>query len=179
MMTLRRLPLIDRNQRGFTLIELMVAICIASLIIGAITMTIFQVLVNPAQSSNHMTAVKQVENAIHWMRCDVVQAQIIEPSGSSGFPLKLTWIDWNNTKSEVTYNLQNDRLQREYVTHNADSALTDNQTRVVAEYIDSDSAMTNCLVIGSVLTLKITATVTGFIDSSESRLVDIAARPTD
>jgi type II secretory pathway component PulJ len=178
-MTVKESGLIAKYQRGITLIELMVAMCIASLIIGAITMTIFQVLIYPAQSSNHMTAVKQVENAIHWMRRDVVQAQLIEPSGSSGFPLKLTWIDWNNTKNEVTYSLFNNKFQRAYVIYDADDTVTDNQTRIVAEYIEGDSAMTNCQVVGNVLTFKISADVTGFMDSNETRQVEIVARPAD
>jgi prepilin-type N-terminal cleavage/methylation domain-containing protein len=178
-MTFRKLYLTVRNQHGFTLIELLVAMCIAGLIIGAITMSVFQVLVNPAQSSNHMTAVKQVENAIHWMRRDVIQAQIIEPGVSSGFPLKLTWTDWNNTKNEVTYCLQNDRLQRGYVTYDAEGDLTDNRTQIVAEHIDSDSGMTSCQIVGSVLSFKITSNVTGFWPSIETRLVEIAARPAD
>ena len=174
-----RLPLAAGHRRGFTLIELMVAMCIAGLIIGALTMTVFQVLVNPAQTSKHMTAVKQVENAVHWMRNDVVQTQIIEPGASSGFPLKLTWTDWDNNKNEITYSLQDDRLQRSYVTYNADGSLTDNRTHIVAEYIDSDSEMTSCQVVGSVLTFKITSNVTGFWPTSETRLVEIAARPAD
>ena len=178
-MTIKESALIARRQRGFTLIELLVAMCIASLIIGAITMTIFQVLVNPAQSSDHMTAIKQVENAVHWMRIDVVQAQIIEPGGSSGFPLKLTWIDRNNNRNEVTYSIHNDKCRRGHVTYDADNVVTDNQTRVVAEHIESDSTMTNCQVVGNVVTIKITATVTGFMTSSETRLVEIVARPVD
>jgi prepilin-type N-terminal cleavage/methylation domain-containing protein len=178
-MTLKEPGLITKDQNGFTLIELLVAMCIASLIIGAITMTIFQVLVNPAQSSDHMTAIKQVENAVHWMRIDVAQAQVIEPGGSSGFPLKLTWIDWNNNKNAVTYSMNNDTFRRGHVVYDANNTVTDNQTRIVAEHIESDSAMTNCQVVGNVVTIKITVTVTGYMTSSETRLVEIVARPVD
>jgi prepilin-type N-terminal cleavage/methylation domain-containing protein len=173
------LRLINGCRRGFTLIELLVAMCLAGLLIGGITMTVFQVLVNPAQSSKHMTAVKQVENAIYWVRHDVVQTQIMEPGASSGFPLKLTWIDWNNVRNEVTYNLQNDVLQRGYVTYDADGSLTDNRTSIVAEYIDTNSAMTSCQAVGSILFFKITSNVTGMWPSCETRSVEIAARSAD
>jgi prepilin-type N-terminal cleavage/methylation domain-containing protein len=175
-MMLKRLRLIGRNQCGFTLVELLVGLVIGGLIIGGITTTIVQALTCPAQSSDHMTAVKQVENAINWMRHDAVQAQIMEPGGSSGFPLQLTWVDWNNTKHEVTYSLQEGRLTREYITYDGDGTVVDSQTSFVAEYIDSDSEMTYCQVDGRVLTLKITATITGYRSSSETRLVEILAR---
>jgi len=176
MTILRRLGLIVFNQRGFTLIELLVAMAIGGLIIGGITITICQTLVHPAKANDQMTVVKQVENAIDCMRYDVVQAQAVEPSGDSGFPLKLRWVDWNNTRSEVTYRLQNGELQRCYITYDADGAITFNQTRVVADYIDSNVEMTNCHVDDRTLALKITATIDGYKTSSETRQVEILAR---
>lgn len=169
--------LIHRNQRGFTLIELVMAIGVGSLVAGAITMTIFQMLVNPIQSSAHMTAVKQVESAIHWIRHDAFMAQVVEPSGDSGFPLKLTWVEWDNTTNEVTYSLQDGKLQRGHVTYDASGAVIDNQTSVVAQHIDSSSEMTSVQWDGSTLSLKITATLTGFRTSSETRVVEVLARP--
>ena len=177
MKILGRLGRINRDQCGFTLIELIVALAICGLIIGGISTTIAQALTCPAQSNDHMTAVKQVENAIDCMKRDVVQAQTVEPSGDSGFPLNLTWVDWSNTRHEVTYSLEDGELQRGYVTYDVEGAVASKQTRVVAEYIDSNSEMTNCQMDGKVLTLKITATIEGYKDSSETRQVEILARP--
>jgi prepilin-type N-terminal cleavage/methylation domain-containing protein len=174
---IKRLQLISRNQRGFTLVEILVAMAIGGLIMGGITTTIFQALTLPAKSNNQMTAVKQVENSINWIRHDAVQAQIMETSGDTGFPLRLTWVDWNNTEYEVTYSLQEGKLERKYVTHDRDGTEVDNQTSVIAEDIDTNSEMTYCQVDGSTLTLKITATITGYRISSETRLVEILARP--
>lgn len=177
MKIFRRFDLIARNQQGFTLVELLVAMVICSLLIGGITTTVVQAFTCPTQSNDHMTAVKQVENAIECIRHDVVQTQIMEPNGDSGFPLQLTWVDWDNTKSEVTYSLQEGKLKRDCVTYDGEGAIIEKQTRIVAEYIVSDPEMTYCQADGKVLTLKITATIDGYKTSSETRLVEILARP--
>ena len=93
---LRRLALLNRNQTGLTLIELIVAMAITALVTGGITGSIFQIFAVSAQDNANMTAVKQVENAIHWISRDVLMTQIIEPSEGSGFPLNLTWIDFDD-----------------------------------------------------------------------------------
>ncbi|MBE9515243.1 MAG: type II secretion system protein, partial [Chloroflexi bacterium] len=62
-MTHRRVTFMHRNQRGFTLIELLIAIAIVGLIAGGITAAISQVLTINTRSSNHMIAVRQVQQA--------------------------------------------------------------------------------------------------------------------
>ncbi len=52
--------LIHKDQCGFTMIEMVIAIAIVGLIAGGITMTTFQVLEGSARSSNHTIAVRQV-----------------------------------------------------------------------------------------------------------------------
>jgi len=166
-----RLWTINKNQRGFTLIELLVAISIAGIICGATTTAIFQMVTTNASSSAHMTAVKQVENAIHWVRHDVQMAQIVEPGGDAGFPLNLTWVEWNNTMNEVTYNLENGQLERYHYVNGGEPSMM-----VVAQHIDPDSEMTNCQFAGCMFTLKITATVGDFRSASESRVVEVVPR---
>ena len=70
-----RLGLMNKNQKGFTLIELMVAIAIAGLITGSITTAIFQIFDGNTRSSNHMTAIRQVQNAGDWITNDTLGAQ--------------------------------------------------------------------------------------------------------
>lgn len=166
-----RLGAINKNQRGFTLLELMVAIGLAGIISSAITMTVFQMFTTNARSSAHMMAVKQVENAIHWVRQDVQMAQIVEPSGGTGFPLNLTWVDWNNTVNQVTYNLEDGQLERQHCVNGGEPS-----SMVVARHIDPDSVMTNCQFAGGVFILEITAAVGGFRPASESRVAEVVPR---
>ena len=145
------------NQRGFTLIELLVALAIIGVITSAISMVIYQTLTIPAQSRTHMTAVKQVENAIHWLSRDVQQAQEIS---TPGFPLTLTWVNWDNTVHQVTYTLENGELERANSASGGDPI-------VVARHIDS--ANTDCQFTDGIFTFTITATVSGFRPSTEIR----------
>ncbi|MFW0860383.1 MAG: prepilin-type N-terminal cleavage/methylation domain-containing protein, partial [Dehalococcoidia bacterium] len=89
--------MMHKSQRGFTLIELIIAIAITGIIIGGIVMTIFQVISVNALTANHLTAVRQVQNAGHWITSDAKMAQSVATTGASGFPLTLTWSEWGGT----------------------------------------------------------------------------------
>ena len=66
---------LNKDQRGLTLVELLIAILLTGLITGGITMTIFQVFNLNTRTSNHMTAVRQVQHAGFWVSPDVQMAQ--------------------------------------------------------------------------------------------------------
>ncbi len=171
-MILRRLGWINKGQRGFTLIELLVALAITGLLASGITMTIFQVLSGNAQSSNQMNVVRQVQNAGYWISRDGQMAQSVELGVSSGFPLVLTWTEWDGTVNQVTYSITGDELRR---SHSVDGGAA--VETFVAQYIDSDAANTNCAFTGGVLTLKVTASVTGYRPASETRIYEVTPRP--
>jgi len=130
-MIFHRLGLINENQRGFTLVELIIAVAITGIIIGAATTTIFQVFSGNERTSNHMTAVKQVQNAGYWISHDAQMAQDVVPdTGDTGFPLTLTWIDWDGTVNEVTYTIVDSELKRShYINGNT-------EVSIIAQYID-------------------------------------------
>lgn len=106
-----------KNQRGFTLIEIILAIAITGIIVGGITMTIFQVFSVNTRSSNHMVAVREVQNAGYWISRDAQMAQE-EPDISDDEFLTLTWTDWDSGdehQHQVVYSLEDDcRLKREH-----------------------------------------------------------------
>ena len=139
--------LINKNQRGFTLIELLVAIAITGLITGGLTTTIFQVFDINARSNDHMTAVREVQNAGYWISRDTQMAQSMEITGVSGFPLTLTWNEYGGGDvHEVVYTLLVDnKLQREHYTNRDTNPVPDAAT-IIAQYIDPDN--TNCQFTG-------------------------------
>lgn len=161
---------LKKDQRGLTLIELTLVIAATALIAGGITMTIMNVFNANLRTSNHMTAVSQVEHAGFWVSPDVQMA--LDVDTESEF-LKLTWVEGGtNDVHEVIYSLEDmpvglKRLQREhYIESELDSTI------VVAEYIDP--VQTSCVWAGGKLTFTVTATVGA---QSETREYEIKPRP--
>ena len=173
-MIFHRLGLINKRQRGFTLIELLIAIAITSLITGGITTAIFQTFTVNARNSSHMTAVRQVQNAGHWISHDAQMAQEVDPSGATGFDsLTLTWTEWEDgTENVVTYTIVGDELKR---SHSKIPGGTSEM--IVARYIDSTN--TSCQVTADgVLMVTVTATVGDYPETvSETRVYEVTPRP--
>ena len=186
-MMLRRLGLIHKNQKGLTLIELLIAFAISSAIAGVIIMSIFQVINGSARSSNHMTAIEQVRSAGYWVSHDTQMADNVIPTNPTGFPLTLGWTELYSSGDvhTVTYTLvDNSNLQRSHFING-----TSSETTFVARYIDTTlkdgEPQTNCEFIDTdgddvddTLIFKVTATVgDGSQESSESREYKIVPRP--
>jgi len=144
-MMFHRPGLIKKNQRGFTLLEIMLAMVISGLIAAAISGAIFQLVMGNASSKNHMTALKQVQSAGYWVSHDAQMAQTVVPSNNAnGFPLTLLWTDSDGTSYNATYTL--DPVSRELKRQLSEND-TPTKTAAVARFIDS--AKTNCRLSGS------------------------------
>lgn len=175
--------LLHKNQKGFTLIELLITVMIVAGI-GVVTTAAIGQLVQSNRTSNHMVAVRQVQQAGHRVSQDCIQAQDITPGENGGFPLTLNWtvLNWTAGEGElhtVVYNLTPPsggvcELQRqETVFVNTTETVTG--PAPVAQYIEPPDS-TNCSwnPTERVLTLNITARV-GL--QTESRTYEIKARP--
>jgi len=176
---------LGRDQKGFSLIELVIVIALTGLITAAITTTVFQVFNMNTRTANRMTAVSQVQNAGKIVSEDILEAQSVNATGSPSFSLNLTWTDpASGNRSTVIYTLVNmptgalQRLQRSVTVTPVEGAPT-TTVFIVAEYIDPDPTKTSCepagvLQPGGVLTFTVTATVG---DESETRVYKVEPRP--
>jgi len=178
-----KLKSLVREQRGFTLIELLIAVAITGLVTGSIATTIYQVVTGNAQSSNHITAVRQVQNAGYWITRDGQQAQelsVIDDPATLGVTewLTLVWDDWTEGElNEVIYTIDGNDLLRHIVIVNVATGNTISDTEsIVARFVDAGN--TSVTWNGEVLTLTVTATVSDFPRVvSETREYQIIPRP--
>jgi len=174
--------LIHKNQKGLTLIEILIAVAIMATIAVAANGVIVQ-LVQSNRTSSHMVAVRQVQQAGHRVSQDCIQAQNITDSsnvtGSGGFPLTLKWTTWEGAEDyEVVYNLVNPsggvcQLERKETVGNNTPTIA-----VVAQYIYNGTAPprpTECSWNNAtrVLTFNVTARVNL---ETESRTYEIKPR---
>lgn len=162
--------LVTRSQRGFTLVEFLVAVAITSTIGSAVTTGIRQVFTNHARSTAHMAAIADVENAIQWLNRDVQQAQVLDLGEIGGLPLNLTWVDWGGVVNQVTYTLEGSELKRAYSTGGAPSTI------VVARHVDSNLADTNFAFDFGVFSFRITSYLGGSTLTAETRVGEIIPR---
>ena len=164
---------ITKGQRGFTLIEVIVALAITSLISLGAAMTTGQVLEQGAKNSDYTTASRHSMNSIYWISRDAQMSQTIEPDGASGFPLTLSWKEWDNSEHQAMYSLEDDRLMRSYSVDGSEPVET-----LVAQYVNSVSENTTCEYASGVVALKITTTVgEGKGAISVTKLREITPRP--
>jgi len=173
---------IDKNQKGFTLVEMLIAVAITAIIVGSVTTAIFQVFTGNARTSNHMTAVRQAQEAGYWVSHDAQMAQSANTTGASGFPLTLTWTDWESSSGhQVIYSLQDmpggglKRLQRSYSVN-----ATAPNNSFVAQYINDSGSppQTSCDFTNGKLIFTVTATAgSGSQGASETRVYEVVPRP--
>ncbi len=156
------------------MLELLVALAITSFISVGVAMATVQVVDQGGRNSDYNTASRNTLNAIHWISRDAQMAQTLEPGGSSGFPLNLSWVEWDNTVHQVTYAEDGDRLRRSYSIIGGGAP----NVTLVAQYINWVSENTTCDFSDGILELTVTTTVgTGLNAVSVTRTHDIAPRP--
>jgi len=165
------------DEKGFTLIEVLVAIAITALIAGAASMTTFQLVNGTKRSNDHMTAVNQVGNAGYWVSRDAQMSEnfTVENLTPPEF-LVLGWTEEDiGYEHQVIYTLEAmpgsnlKRLMRNHSINGGSNVIT-----LVAQFIDPDPAKTECEFINGTLTLTVTASPSLH---SETRVYKVLPRP--
>ena len=166
-MTFRRLVRAHRNEKGLTLVELVMAMGVTAIILGGITATLWQVFNTNTRSVNHMTAVRQVQSAGYWVSHDALMAQnvVTENLTPPQQILQLKWTDWDGVAHDVTYSIVNGQLKR---TQSGGES-------VIASHIDPSE--TDCNLTNGKLVFTVKATVgSGATAGTEVRVYEVAPR---
>lgn len=170
------------GEKGFTFVELVIALGITLLVSGASTMALSQIYGGTDRNNNHLTAVRQVENAGFWISRDAQRAQSISTDNLTPPDfLLLTWTEWDDDDYDdpiyhsVRYSFDNitaniGRLKRNYWS----SAGANEQTLVGLNlyYNPGDSENTSKASYQStVLTVRLTAILDKARETREYRIM--------
>jgi prepilin-type N-terminal cleavage/methylation domain-containing protein len=145
----KKMKRLKKGEKGFTLLEVIVVAAITGLITSGIATAIFQTFTLSTRTSNHMVAVREVQEAGYWVSLYSYMANDIEITGESGFPIILRWIDFEtNKKHRVVFSLEDEPgggLRGSYYVDDVLDPLKTGQIPVF-EYIKPDE--TNCKLGG-------------------------------
>jgi len=171
------------GEKGFTLVELVVAVAITVMVTGAAVGAVFQVFKNTERNNEYITVVRQVHNAGYWISRDTQMAQsVITDNLTLPDFFVLNWTEWDEAGEpiyhSVTYFFDDladgiGELRRSHWS----SAGASEQT-LVAQYIYCDPSDVDNTSKASyqspVLTLKLTSL---FEETMETREYRITHRP--
>ncbi len=161
------------GEKGYSLIELLIAITIMALASGAAGAAIFQILRNTEHNNDYLTVVRQVENAGYWMSRDAQMARVVTATDNLTPPafLSLSWSGWADNGTIIYYSanytfvdLTNGvgKLMRTYT-----SGGTSKQT-LIAQYIATNTSNTS--FESPVLTVNLTAVFEGIQETREYKI---------
>lgn len=92
------------RERGFTLVELIIAIAVTGLIVGVLGTATFQIVNVTDYGRNKLVAAHELQNVAHWVGRDVQMAD----NATGGSELVLTLSD----NSSITYTVHSTALLR-------------------------------------------------------------------
>ncbi len=133
-----------RDEKGFSLLNLAVAIAISAIIAAGAGMTTVQLLSGPRYSRDGMTAIRHARNVGYWLGKDILMAHTVTTTddpetGDIEFVI-LSWKDWETGDThDIRYiwldSAEHKKLMRKQITRNADGGEIINKTTLVADNI--------------------------------------------
>jgi hypothetical protein len=129
------------NESGWSMIELIVAIAVSALIVAGTIVLLRHTIMVGAEHRHETMANLQVQYVGFWISEDVMQAQEIVLSEPDGFPLQISWTQWdsdgeNLVESVVTYELNTEARCLERTQTLGGTSLG---TSVVGEFLEPES----------------------------------------
>jgi prepilin-type N-terminal cleavage/methylation domain-containing protein len=145
-----------KSERGYTLVELLIALAITGILTTTLGMVVQQTVTVPERGNTQVNALHAIQNAAHWVSLDGQMAK----SAGGGSGLTLTLPD----DSSISYILYGDELHR----------ICGSSDRTIASGISS----TDFSVEGRLITMNIIAEPNDCWHISENGTYQINMRPT-
>ncbi len=151
------------RQKGFTLLELLVALAVGSVILTGVVLSLQQILLGTDRSNSQVVALTDIDRAVLEIKKDLMMTQSTNLTDGSPIPqssVMLSWIDYtsfgssNQTSHSSRYTLSGKELRRNY----------DGTVSIVGRNITSLGFTQN----GKAITVAITATGPGIRQRSET-----------
>lgn len=167
------------GEKGYTLVELLIAITIMVLVSGSAGAVIFRILRDTERNNNHITAVLQVQNAGFWISRD---AQMAENATTDNLTLPdfliLNWTEWDDAGDPVYHSVRyffedltagTGKLKRNHW-----SSAGANEQTLIAQYIYYDPGNVDGTSKASyqspVVTVQLTALFEDIMETREYRI---------
>ena len=143
----------QRGEKGFALLEVIISVTIMAIIVPAMAMVITTLLKNHEGAADQGIVLQQVQNVGYWISKDVQMAGNVLLDGPGGFPLTLDIpVDTDNSNDlSIDYLFDGNKLKRQVY----DSSETLISETLIANYIDVTETIISTLGANSYyLTVK-------------------------
>lgn len=135
------------NEKGFTLIEVLVATAITAILGAGVTMTAGQIL-NSSQGNNDWAiTVRHTQNIGYWVRQDALMAQSVNVTDDpETTDVEFIILDWKNWETGDIHNIRYilldstgslKKVQRKELTRDKDGVEIGNETTFIADNINT------------------------------------------
>lgn len=154
-----------KGQKGFTLVELLIAVAITGLIVSFLGTAIYQIITVTEYGNDRMIAMHELQNAAHWVSHD---GQMAKTATSGGSDLVLTLPRLPPLDDlEITYAVV-DRELRRTITANGSQMILARNISIISFSIEN-----------RIITMTITSSPEGRPNISEEATYKVHLRPTE
>jgi prepilin-type N-terminal cleavage/methylation domain-containing protein len=163
-----------RTQRGFTLIEILIAVTVSTMLMGALGTVFVQLLVVPKQQSDQLAAVNDLRLALDFIQYDGVQATGFTEQTDPSYGHFL-WHDYSSEDNyKITYRYDNSRLMRDEAING-----TEQSSLAIAFHVADYESITfvnngnNSVIV--TMTISMTTVMGKDIVETDTRHIDMRA----